>query len=575
MTNASFLGLAVGLLCSISSLAQVCPTPPRSGSFLAYTIQPDFASKIPTLQVDLAFRLPGARNATLHLPGEWQGQQYLYKAIHDLEGVSEQTVIVEGAEPSQRTLRFPPEQTVHLRYRVTQDHDGGISSETYSRAILQPSFFQLTGHNFLVYPGLPEDQVLPISFEWKNLPRKWQAASSLGTGSACQSARTPLLNAVNGLLIAGDFRILENQVHGKPVRVAIRGQWDFPDSAFGELATQVIGQERGFWNDFDTSNYLLSLLPSDDARGSYAGTALENSFTMFMSRGAKLDFDMKFVMAHEMFHAWNSAQLGEVPAQDPPFWLIEGFTDYYARILLLRAGLISPKEYVEDLNSAYSHYRTSPVLTASGPSVREGFYVDPDLQKMSYQRGGLLAATWDARIRQRSQGKQSLDDAMLALRSGASSREQVLTQEYLSGHFAYYVGSEVRADLTAYIDKGEVIPLPPSVTGLCVSVSQATTHSYEPGLDVEKMVQTRVISAVKSGSQAELAGLRDGQIVIERSEIHSGDPDQLTSLTVRDNTGEKSVKYFPRGPGIPISQYQLNPESAAKGTVECKLALGQ
>ena len=129
--------------------------------------------------------------------------------------------------------------------------------------------------------------------------------------------------------------------------------------------------------------------------------------------------------------------------------------------------------------------------------------------------------------------------------------------------------------MTAYIDKGEIIPLPLAVTGLCVSVNPTTTHSYDPGLDVEKMVQTRVVSAVKPGSQAELAGLRDGQIVIERSEIRSGDPDHLISLTVRDNTGEKSVKYFPKGPGIPIAQYQLTSKSADNGPGECQSAPSQ
>ena len=107
--------------------------------------------------------------------------------------------------------------------------------------------------------------------------------------------------------------------------------------------------------------------------------------------------------------------------------------------------------------------------------------------------------------------------------------------------------------------------------GPCIDLHDVMAHAYEAGLDVEKMVDTRIISGVKPGSEADLAGVRNGQIVIERSEIRGSDPDQRISLTVRDNTGEKSLSYFPRGAGIPVSQYRFT----AGAGVGCNLASGQ
>src|SRR5258708_803985 len=435
--NKPLLLLLLTLLSSIASVAQDCPSAPRSGSFLVYEIEPKLSGKTAEVLVDLTFRLPGVRNAKLQLPAEWQGQRELYKAIQEVEVVSPQTVLKETADPARRQLAFPLGQIVHIRYRVMQDWQGGVSAPTYFRAILQHSFVQLTGRNFLVYPAIPEDQTLPISVSWKNLPSGWVAASNLGGGTTCQSATTRLLSATNGLFVSGDFRLVQAQVHGKPVEVAIRGQWDFKDEDFSNLAAKVLGEERAFWTDFAAPHYLISLLPSEETPGSYAGTTLENSFTMFMSQqAAKLDFDMKFVLAHEMFHSWNSGQLCEIPADKPPFSLIEGFTDYYARALLRRAGLITLNEYIQDINSSYIQYRTSPVLSAKDQLVRDQFYVDADLQKLAYQRGSILAAPWDSRIRQQNQGKQSLDDAMLAPRRRPSAREQVLTESFLVDHSA-------------------------------------------------------------------------------------------------------------------------------------------
>jgi len=59
------------------------------------------------MRIDLTFRLPGVRNANLQLPAEWQGQRELYKAIHDIQAVSAQTVNKENIGPARRQLSFP------------------------------------------------------------------------------------------------------------------------------------------------------------------------------------------------------------------------------------------------------------------------------------------------------------------------------------------------------------------------------------------------------------------------------------------------------------------------------------
>lgn len=62
------------------------------------------------------------------------------------------------------------------------------------------------------------------------------------------------------------------------------------------------------------------------------------------------------LMAHEFFHVWNVRRLR--PAAFKPYdyqneqystqlWLAEGFTSYYDNLILSRAGLINPKEYLE------------------------------------------------------------------------------------------------------------------------------------------------------------------------------------------------------------------------------------
>ncbi len=67
-------------------------------------------------------------------------------------------------------------------------------------------------------------------------------------------------------------------------------------------------------------------------------------------------------MAHEFFHLWNVKRIR--PDALGPFdytkenytrllWVAEGITDYYARLTLRRAGLISEKDFLKENAKAF------------------------------------------------------------------------------------------------------------------------------------------------------------------------------------------------------------------------------
>jgi predicted metalloprotease with PDZ domain len=433
-----------------------CGPLPKAGPFVSYTIQPKFVENGLTLDVVLAFRISG-RSATLILPSEWQGQRDLYRAIGNLEALSSGTAVESSQQPSTRRITFPPGQVVRISYRVSKDWTGKIDSSSYLRVMLEPSYFQVSGPNFLVYPSLPDDAEIPIFIEWHNLPSGWSVVDSLSGNAVCQSAKKRLIKITNGLFVGGVLRINRFEVGGKPVFVATRGQWSFPDDAFADSVRKILTTERSFWHDLDTPNYLVTMLPSDDTAGNYGGTAFEDSFAFFSGPSAKLDFQTRFLLAHEMFHSWNPGKLGEIRSKTP-FWFTEGFTDYYARKLLRRAGLATREEYESDIDEAYREYRNSPVVHATGAEVTSRFYTDADIQRLAYLRGNFIALRWDQSIQSRSGGHKSLDDAMLDLFRQAKSRELVLTTAFLAQHFLAFVGSDAISDIQKFIENGDLIP---------------------------------------------------------------------------------------------------------------------
>jgi predicted metalloprotease with PDZ domain len=453
----SFLSLILTLALPLPAVAD-CETLPASGRFLAYTISPIITDDTLSLEVTVSFRLPGVKKTSLILPSEWQGQRDLYKAIQSLETLSPRTLMQEGEAPWSKTVTFPLGQIVRLRYRVKKDWEGKIDASSYFRVMLDRSYFQVSGRNFLVYPDLPDDEALPMSLEWKDLPPEWTALDSFAGIALCQSQTTRIIKLSNGLFSGGKVRTTKLTVHGEPVYFVTRGSWEFSDPEFAGIAQKILAAEREFWGDTSIPNYLITLLPSDDTPGNYGGTAAEDSFALFMSNRTVLDFDAKFLLAHEIFHSWNAAKLGEI-REETPYWFTEGFTDYYARAILLRAGLISDEEYSRNVNSLYQEYRLSRVLHLTGKLARERFLVDYDIQRLAYLRGDFLALRWDQLIRQRSGGKQSLDTAMRDLFQEAKRKELVLTGDFLAGYFRSYLGADGGQDVQKYIEQGETIPL--------------------------------------------------------------------------------------------------------------------
>lgn len=136
------------------------------------------------------------------------------------------------------------------------------------------------------------------------------------------------------------------------------------------------------------------------------------------------------VVAHEFFHVWNvrhmrPAALEQYDYQNEQYttqlWLAEGLTSYYDNLLMSRAELITPKEYLELL--ARDIYRLEitpgrllrPVAEASFDAwIR---HYQPNANSINstisyYTKGAVIGFVLDTYLRQSSKGRHDLDEVM-------------------------------------------------------------------------------------------------------------------------------------------------------------------
>src|SRR6185436_6973284 len=64
-----------------------------------------------------------------------------------------------------------------------------------------------------------------------------------------------------------------------------------------------------------------------------------------------------------------------------------------------RGGLMDTNAYAEELGEKLEQYWKSPARIASGATILEKFWKDEDVQKLSYQRGDVVALLVDCEMR--------------------------------------------------------------------------------------------------------------------------------------------------------------------------------
>ncbi len=196
-------------------------------------------------------------------------------------------------------------------------------------------------------------------------------------------------------------------------------------TVFGELPTF----------DSDTYTFIVDYLP-------YAnGDGMEHRNSSILTSGSRLDEPgqrtaLLLTAAHEFFHVWNVERIR--PQSLEPFdftdvnvsgelWLAEGFTNYYGKLVMARAGLTDAEStassFGRTLNSVISgpgrRINSAVDMSRMAPFTDAASAVDPtnfDNTYISYYTWGeAIALGLDLTLRVRSGGSTTLDDYMRAL----------------------------------------------------------------------------------------------------------------------------------------------------------------
>ena len=307
------------------------------------------------------------------------------------------------------------------------------------RVVMTPQMLNVEWNADILYPAgyfSRDIQVQPSV----TLPAGWTAATALEaaskTGDVIDYKTTTLNTLVDSPLIAGKYFKAFDLDPGGPARVTLDVIADRPadlDAKPDQIAAHKALVQQAYRlygsHHYDHYDFLLSL---SDKMG---GNGLEHHQSSEDGTIPKyfLDWDKtpagRDLLAHEYTHSWNGkfrrpADLWtpnfNVPMRDSLLWVYEGQTQYWGYVLAARSGLMTKQETLDAIAAVAAAYDyrvgrswRAMIDTTNDPIIAERrplSWLSWQRSEDYYSEGQLIWLDADTLIREKTQGKKSLDD---------------------------------------------------------------------------------------------------------------------------------------------------------------------
>lgn len=229
----------------------------------------------------------------------------------------------------------------------------------------------------------------------------------------------------------GNYKILKFNVNGVPHQIAMVGINNANEQKLTDDMKLMCSTMANIVNDHPCKRYTFIIQNVETGGG---GLEHKNGAVLMMNRWAYSDPNRYKVflglVAHEYFHLWNVKRIR--PLELGPFdynnenytsmlWLAEGVTSYYDELALMRAGIVSRKEFLNTMASYVNTHENrmgARVATISEMShdawIKE--YRPNENSKNStysyYSKGVIVGMLLDAWISAYTTGEKNLDDVM-------------------------------------------------------------------------------------------------------------------------------------------------------------------
>jgi predicted metalloprotease with PDZ domain len=416
-------------------------------------------------------------------------------------------------------------------------------------------------------------------------PQPWKVATGLpaepGSKNTFRAENFDIL--YDSPVEVSDFKTLSFEVKGVAHRIVIDGEGNYDPETLRSGVKKVVETEvelMGGEIPYHDYTFILHLRSNTGgglehlnstalgyrrfgfraAAGDEVDSAAPNAETAPSYRG------FFSLVAHEFYHLWNVKRIR--PDALGPFdytkenytkllWVAEGITDYYSRVVLRRAGIVSDKEFLRQNARAFQQLQDTPgrlEMSAEESSFDAWikFYRQDEnsinSQVSYYDKGAIIGLLLDLEIRKLSKGARSLDDVMRYLYTDFYKKNRNYTPKDFQTVSEMMAGSSLELFFAKYVRGREELDYNSALAaaGLRLNTTASARNAVEKaylGADVAQEGDRLMVRRVYAGSPAYEQGLNSGDQVVALDNMRANKdffdarmaekrPGQLVNLTI-------------------------------------------
>jgi predicted metalloprotease with PDZ domain len=472
-----------------------------------------------------------------------------------VHGVNKSRWQIEGAEGG-----------AVVEYQIYADSAGPFNAQLNAHH----AFFNLA--QILMYPV--DARSAPLNVRFSHLPAGWQIATPLAASSGDEFSAANYDRLVDSPVEIGNFQESDFDEAGGHFRVIVDA-----DSADYDMAKivatlhRIVAAATDWMNDrpFDTYMFIYHF-PHGPAGGGMEhafSTAIDVSADAMKQSLAPLTG----VTAHEFFHLWNVKRIRPQTLEPIDYtkenytralWFSEGVTSTAEGTIQLRAGLLDERQYLYRLGEQITELERRPAhLTQSAEESSldawlegNGYYHRPDRSVSYYNKGELLGVMLDLAVRDASHGQASLREVLQWMNANYARKGRFFHDSEGVREAAEAVShADLASFFTNYVAGTEEIPWNDFFRSVGLRVDAVPKTVADASFTASRNFDgPMTVGTVTPGSEAEQAGLRVGDTIVElqgrsagresREELARLNPGDTLTVRVRSRRGgERELKW--------------------------------
>ena len=511
---AALLAVACGPAPVASRAAPETPaavSPPSEGHpsdrlRLRVSLRPEASEDATRLNVSLTLWGADGELTMWQVPGTWPGSTPIQVSCTNTEESR-----AERSPPSRQSIDAEPDGIFNVSeacQNATVQLDYVLSTPPLGHVLwrLDERGFVARGRELLVLPNIgdvPTETIVEI--DARAFGTDGRAVSSIGIGAERQAPMTAEA-LENAWFAAGWF--------GSAVFEASEGHdeaaW-FGSPAFDPrpLAAEVASFRSAVRERFHDNHFrpLTLILIVDPTLDEFEVQRAPASIIVRVAPGSVLSARLRLAILHQAMKEWVGGQLAlENDVHDELAWFTEGFARYFARELAFAFGLLSPAEYIDEVNALLA---TQAIILQPENARCRGQRPDvpssgaPTCVLLDVTRGALHASELDVALRVAHGSLLDVVAELLRKRPGRLS---------LSAWQAVLSGADVDARLSKQFASGEAVIPPAAAFGRCYARGPRRYAESLRGFEYSWTSGTPFanVTSVDPHGPAAAAGLRSG-----------------------------------------------------------------